>query len=96
MIDEGAWRVIEAIILVSPGLYAAWVSRRAKVLASENSATLAAVVHNTNGMSKKIETMARAAGVTEGQESERRIGEDKATAVAAAVTAARTDTERKP
>lgn len=99
--DDGAWRVIEAIILASPGLYAAWISRRAKVVADrakvvadETSKTLGVVVVNTNGMSQKIETMARAAGVVEGRETERVIGADRAVAVAEAVTAARTEEKK--
>lgn len=85
--DDGAWQVIAAVILVTPGLYAIWENRGTKKTVIEAAKTLETVVHNTNGMSQRIETMARAAGVVEGRETERVIGADTAKAVADAVAA---------
>lgn len=95
MIDPNVWELLKAIVLVSPMIYATYKLHHVEKLVGVTSKTLDAVVHNTNGMSQTIATMARAAGRVEGQEAERVIGADKAAAVAEAI-AAKTDVGKGP
>jgi hypothetical protein len=77
--DE-SWAIVLSAIITAVPSCAAWFSaERAHRASKVNTETLKDVVHNTNGMSQKIEAMARAEGVAEGKETQRAETLEKST-----------------
>lgn len=94
--DDGAWQLLaavaSAVVLSAPGWYGALRAHRVEAIAVETKKIVEGVERNTNGVSQRLETMAKAAGKTEGRDEERVAAAVTAAAVADAVTAAsRTD-----